>query len=51
MEYLHDRRLQADVPVADIITTFECADPSFVGGAAESPATQFREEAEETPAE
>lgn len=49
MEYLRDRGPHADVPVADIIATFERGYPNFVrSGAAAAPATQFRSEAEQT---
>jgi transglutaminase-like putative cysteine protease len=50
MEYVRDRSAHADVPVDDIIATFERAYPRFVSGEAEAPATQFREEAERTSA-
>ncbi len=48
MEYVRDRSAHADVPVTDIIATFERAYPRFVSGEPEAPATQFREEAERT---
>lgn len=51
MEYLRDRGPHADVPAADIVATFERAYPSLARGAAPAAATQFRNEAEETPAD
>jgi len=45
IEYLHDRGACADVPVADIMTTFERAYPALVNGRQAMPATQFRDEA------
>jgi transglutaminase-like putative cysteine protease len=45
MEYVHDRGARADVPVADIVATFEREYPRLVA-AGESPrATRFRDEA------
>ena len=51
MEYVHDRGAQADVPVADIMAIFERSYPGLVNGGRTAPATQFREEAERSPAE
>jgi transglutaminase-like putative cysteine protease len=44
MEYLRDRGASVDVPMADILATFERVYPKFVGGLP-APSTQFREEA------
>jgi transglutaminase-like putative cysteine protease len=51
MEYLRDRGPHADVPVADIMRTFEQAYPHFVTGGVGEAATRFRKEAEEASAE
>jgi transglutaminase-like putative cysteine protease len=51
MEYVHDRGAQADVPTTDIMAIFERCYPGLVNGGKVAPATQFREEAERTPAE
>lgn len=48
MEYLAERGSYADVPVADIVATFDRFYPALTG-AAPAPVTQFRTEAEETP--
>jgi transglutaminase-like putative cysteine protease len=47
MEYVRDRGPHADVPVADIIDAFERGYPNFMR-ADTAPATQFRNEAEQT---
>jgi len=49
MEYVHLRSPHADVPVADIMATFERAYPGLVSRGAAAPATQFREEAARAP--
>lgn len=48
MEYLHDRGTVDDVPVDDIIATFDRFYPGLGGTAAVAPATQFRREAEQS---
>ncbi|HEV8585565.1 MAG TPA: transglutaminase family protein [Methylomirabilota bacterium] len=45
MEYLEDRGVHADVPVAQIMETFAREYPRLVARAAPAPTTQFREEA------
>ena len=45
MEYLRDRGPAADVPVADIISTFAREYPGFGREQAKAAATQFRDEA------
>jgi transglutaminase-like putative cysteine protease len=45
MEYVADRGAHADVPVADIVTTFRHAYPGLFRAGAAAPATQFRQEA------
>jgi transglutaminase-like putative cysteine protease len=50
MEYLRDRGAYADVPMADIIATFERVYPNLVKAETAAPATQFRNEAEEADA-
>ncbi len=47
MEYVRDRGPAADVPVAAIIETFQRHYPSLTAGATPTPATQFRQEAEQ----
>ncbi|HEY3101488.1 MAG TPA: transglutaminase family protein [Methylomirabilota bacterium] len=47
MEYLLDRGVHADVPVAEIIATFSREYPRLVERGAGEPATRFREEASE----
>lgn len=47
MEYLRDRGAHADVPVADIVATFERVYPNLVKNETAAPPTQFRTEAEE----
>jgi transglutaminase-like putative cysteine protease len=47
MEYLLDRGVHADVPVAEIIATFGREYPRLVARGAGEPATRFREEAGE----
>jgi transglutaminase-like putative cysteine protease len=47
MEYVRDRGAHADVPVADIVATFERVYPKLVKTGAATPATQFRNEARE----
>jgi transglutaminase-like putative cysteine protease len=49
MEYIRDRGAQADVPVADIMTTFERAYPGLMSGGPAAPPTRFREEAARAP--
>ena len=51
MEYVRQRGGHDDVPVADIIATFERSYPGLVSGGTAAPATQFREEAEPTSAD
>jgi transglutaminase-like putative cysteine protease len=46
MEYVNERGSHADVPVAEIIGTFQRSYPGLMKGGAAAPATQFREEAE-----
>lgn len=50
MEYVLDRGAHADVPVDDIIATFERAYPAMMSGAPTATATRFREEAEQAKA-
>lgn len=50
MEYLHDRGVYADVPITDIIATFERVYPNLVKAETAAPATQFRSEAEQADA-
>jgi transglutaminase-like putative cysteine protease len=45
MEYLRDRGVHADVPVADITATFAREYPRLVERGTPAPVTQFREEA------
>ena len=45
MEYLYDRGVFADVPVADIMATFVREYPSYGREAAEAAAAEFREKA------
>ena len=47
MEYLLDRGVHADVPVAEIMATFAREYPRLVERGAGEPATRFREEARE----
>lgn len=47
MEYLLDRGTMRDVPVDDIVATFDRFYPGLTAGAS-APATQFRREAEQT---
>jgi transglutaminase-like putative cysteine protease len=51
MEYLRDRGVQADVPVADIAATFAREYPRLMERGASAPVTRFRDEAGETRAE
>jgi hypothetical protein len=51
MEYLRERNAVADVPVADIMATFEREYPGLVNGGAAAPAMQFRQEAQQTSAD
>ena len=51
MEYIRDRGPQHDVPMTDIVATFEREYPSLVLGGPAAPATRFREEAEGAPAD
>ncbi len=46
MEYVRERDPQLDVPMADIIATFEREYPGLVLGGPAAPATRFREEAD-----
>jgi len=48
MEYLRDRGVHADVPVADIMTTFAREYPRLVARGAAPSATRFRDEADGT---
>jgi transglutaminase-like putative cysteine protease len=48
MEYLRDRGVHADVPVADIAATFAREYPRLLESDASAPATRFRDEAGET---
>jgi transglutaminase-like putative cysteine protease len=48
MEYVLDRGAHADVPVDDIIATFEAAYPAMMNGGPAATATRFREEAEQS---
>jgi transglutaminase-like putative cysteine protease len=48
MEYVADRGAHADVPVAEIMTTFERAYPALFAGGGRTPATRFRQEAAES---
>jgi hypothetical protein len=50
MEYLRDRGVHADVPVADIAATFAREYPQLAERGAPAPATRFRDEAGETDA-
>jgi hypothetical protein len=50
MEYLRDRGPYTDVPAAEIARTFERAYPNLTDGRT-TVATEFREEAEASPAE
>jgi len=45
MEYLRDRGPALDVPVADILETFNRCYPQLAEGAPAPSATQFRQEA------
>jgi transglutaminase-like putative cysteine protease len=47
MEYVRDRGPFADVPVAEIVATFEWAYPGLMAGAPQASATRFRAEAEQ----
>jgi transglutaminase-like putative cysteine protease len=49
MEYVGDRGVQADVPMAEILATFEREYPRLVAGGASAAATRFRDEAGPTP--
>jgi transglutaminase-like putative cysteine protease len=49
MEYVLDRGAHADVPVADIIATFERAYPALMSGGPAATATRFRDEAKRAP--
>ena len=51
MEYLRDRGVLSDVPVADIAATFAREYPRLVERSTSVPVTRFREEARETHAE
>ncbi len=51
MEYLRDRGVHADVPVADITATFAREYPRLLERGASAPPTRFRDEAGETAAE
>jgi transglutaminase-like putative cysteine protease len=46
LEYVGERSPQADVPVADIMATFERAYPELMRSGATVPASRFRDEAE-----
>ena len=46
LEYVGERSPQADVPVADIMATFERAYPELMRSSATVPASRFRDEAE-----
>ena len=48
MEYVRDRGAFTDVPVADILETFNRCYPQLTAGAPAPSATQFRREAEQT---
>ena len=47
LEYVADRGAHADVPVAEIMATFERAYPGLFDGGGRTPATRFRQEAGE----
>jgi transglutaminase-like putative cysteine protease len=52
MEYVRERGVYLDVPVADIVAIFERFYPGLMeAGAAAAPASRFREEAERLPAD
>jgi hypothetical protein len=51
MEYVRDRGVQADVPMADIVTTFAREYPRLVEAGESAAATRFPEEAGQTPVE
>jgi transglutaminase-like putative cysteine protease len=48
MEYVCDRGVEADVPMAEIVTTFEREYPRLVEAGESAAATRFREEASQT---
>jgi transglutaminase-like putative cysteine protease len=49
MEYVCDRGVRADVPMAEILATFEREYPRLVAGAESAAATRFRDEAGQAP--
>ena len=49
MEYVCDRGVQADVPMADIVATFEREYPRLVEAGESAATTRFRDEAGQTP--
>ena len=51
MEYLRQRSPVADVPVAELMAMFEREYPGLVNRGPAAPATQFRQEAEQAPAD
>jgi hypothetical protein len=48
MEYVRERGVEADVPVADIVATFEREYPRLVEAGESAGATRFRDEAAQT---
>lgn len=49
MEYVRDRGVQADVPMPDIVATFEREYPRLMEAGEPGSATRFRDEASQTP--
>ena len=48
MEYVRERGVEADVPVADIVATFEREYPRLVAAGESAATTRFRDEAAQT---